>query len=438
MERNTLHPLTRRAFLRSLAAPALVATGALASGCAAGPGRKRIVRYWNGFTGPDGRTMLRMVQRFNAANPDIQVIMQRMDWATYYNKLFVAGLGGRAPEVFILQTHSVPRFAQASFVRPVDDLAANARDLDIGDIDANVWQAVSVVGKHYGVPLDVWPMGMYYNRRLFREAGIVDAQGQAKPPTDRAEFLDAIRKLTRPAQGSKPAQWGFVFTNFESNVYSMMQQFNGVFFTDGNAKCVVNDPRNVAALQMCVDIIRKEKCAPPPENFDAWIGFRQGTAAIAFEGIYMLADLQKQKDLDFGGAPVPLLGDRRAVWAGSHNVCIRGDLQGADLDAAWRFITFLSNNSLDWAEGGQVPVRKSLRGTPRFAGMEVQSQFAREIPYAVYLPRLPFIFEFQTEFNTAIEKALRASESPQQALDSAAHNINQIIERQRQNGQAIS
>ena len=64
----------------------------------------------------------RMVQRFNAANPDVQVVMQRMDWATYYNKLFVAGLGGgRAPEVFVLQTHSIPRFAQASFVRPVDD-----------------------------------------------------------------------------------------------------------------------------------------------------------------------------------------------------------------------------------------------------------------------------------------------------------------------------
>lgn len=382
--------------------------------------------------------MLRMVQRFNAANPDIQVIMQRMDWATYYNKLFVAGLGGRAPEVFILQTHSVPRFAQASFVRPVDDLTADRRGLDIGDIDANVWQAVSVAGKHYGVPLDVWPMGMYYNRKLFREAGIVDARGEPKPPTDRAEFLDAIRRLTKPAAGGKPAQWGFVFTNFESNVYTIMQQFGGEFFSAGNERCVVNNPKNVEALQLCVDIIRKERCAPPPENFDAWIGFRQGTAAIAFEGIYMLADLQKQKDLDFGGAPTPLLGKRRAVWAGSHNVCLRADLQGADLDAAWRFTTFLSNNSLDWAQGGQVPVRKSLRETPRFAGMEVQSQFAREIPYAVYLPRLPYIFEFQTEFNNAIEKALRASATPQQALDSTARNINEIIRRQKQNGQAIS
>jgi len=438
MERHPLQPLTRRSFLQTLAAPAVATAGTFASGCGPGAGGKKIVRYWNGFTGPDGRTMLHLVQRFNAANPDVQVIMQRADWATYYNKLFVAGLGGRAPELFVLQTHSVPRFAQADFVRPIDDLAANARDIDIHDIDPNVWQAVSVGGKHYGIPLDVWPMGMYYNRKLFREAGIVDAHGEAKPPTDRAEFMDALRRLTRPAEAGRPQQWGFVFTNYESNVYSIMLQFGGEFFSAGNERCLINSPANVEALQFCVDMIRKYRFAPPPEDFDSWIGFRQGKVAIAFEGIYMLADLQKQQDLDFAGAPTPLLGSHRAVWAGSHNLCMRSDLHGPVLDAAWRFITFLSKNSLDWAEGGQVPVRKSLRETPRFATMTVQSQFAREIPYAVYLPRLPFIFEFQTEFSTAVEKALRGSESPQKALDTAARSVNEIILRQKQNGQPIA
>ena len=69
--------------------------------------------------------------------------------------------------------------------------------------------------------------------------------------------------------------------------------------------------------------------------------------------------------------------------------------------------------------------------------MTVQSQFAREIPNAVYLPRLPYIFEFQTEFNNAIEKALRGSETPQKALDQAAANIDTIIQRQKQNDQAM-
>ena len=176
---------SRRRFL----ACGLGVAGTLLTGCGRGLGTKTTLRYWNGFTGPDGRTMLRLVQRFNAANPDVQVIMQRMDWATYYNKLFVAGLGGRAPEIFVLQTHSVARFAKANFVRSIDDLTARVGTLDVNDLDANVWEAVSANGKHYGIPLDIWPLGMYYNKKLFREAGVVDKQGEPKPPTNRDEFF---------------------------------------------------------------------------------------------------------------------------------------------------------------------------------------------------------------------------------------------------------
>src|SRR6266540_2573725 len=68
------------------------------------------IRFWNGFTGPDGRTMLALVKQFNQQNPDINVIMQRMEWGTYYNKLFVAGLGGRAPEVFVSHSTALRRF----------------------------------------------------------------------------------------------------------------------------------------------------------------------------------------------------------------------------------------------------------------------------------------------------------------------------------------
>lgn len=410
---------------RSLLSSAAGVAGTLLTGCGRGIGQsKTTLRYWNGFTGPDGRTMLRLVQRFNAANPDVQVVMQRMDWATYYNKLFVAGLGRRAPEVFVLQTHSIARFAQANFVRPVDDLISQSGTIAVEDIDANVWEAVSAKGKHYGIPLDIWALGMYYNKRLFREAGVVDLRGEPKPPTNRPEFLEAMQKLTRAGQ------WGFVFTNFESNAYTFMRQFGGNFFTPDGKRCLLNNPENATALEFCGDIIRKYRYAPSPENFDSWIGFRQGKIAMAFEGIYMLADLQKQKDLDFGGAPLPQVGTTKAVWAGSHNLCLRADLDGRQLAAAWRFFQFLSENSLDWADGGQIPARKSLRETARFQAMTVQSEFAKQIPYLTYQPRIPFIFEYLTEFNLAVEKSLRGRTSPREALQAAEARINQIIERE--------
>lgn len=433
MERPAIRPLsdnqtalrpTRRELLH--VAGTLAAGGVLAS-CGGGGGKKTTVRFWNGFTGPDGRTMLRMVQRFNAQNPDVQVVMQRMDWNTCYNKLFVAGLGGRAPELFVAHTRAMERFVRAGFLRPNDDLIAGAHPIDSNDLDANVWDGVNFGGKHYGLPLDCHAMGMYYNRTLFREAGFTDAQ----VPANRADFLHVLKAITRAGTGGKPDTWGFVLTNWESNLYTFMRQFGGEFFTPDHAKCILNNPENAEALQFAVDLIHRHKVAPPPENFDSWIGFRQGKVGVAFEGIYMLADLQKQKDLDFSGAPVPQVGVHNAVWADSHNLCLRADLKEPELSAAWRFVQYLSDNSLDWAEGGQIPVRKSLRAAKRFQEMSVQAAFAKQTPIVNYLPRLPFIFEFQTEFNLALEKALRLRATPAEALKGAEARMNAIIARDR-------
>jgi hypothetical protein len=61
----------------------------------------------------------------------------------------------------------------------------------------------------------------------------------------------------------------------------------------------------------------------------------------------------------------------------------------------------------------------------------VQSQFARQIPIVTYLPSLPFIFEFQTEYGNAIERSLRGTDEPEHALAVAQANVNRIIARDR-------
>jgi multiple sugar transport system substrate-binding protein len=382
------------------------------------------LRFWNGFTGPDGRTMLRIVQRFNRENPHVHVVMQRIDWATYYNKLFVARLGGRGPDVFVLHTDSVPRFVYAGFLRPCDDLISDG-GLDANDFDANVWQSVAFDGKHYAIPLDVHPLGMYYNRTLFKKAGIVDAAGNAKPPTNRQEFLDACQRITTHEKG----QWGFVFTWQRTNVFTVIRQFGGSIFSDDYARCTLTEPATVAGLQFCVDLIHKLRVAPTPAAMNPFIGFRQGKVGMVFEGIYMLPELQRQTDLDWAAAPLPQLGETKAAWGNSHNLCISADAEGGRLEACNRFVKYLSDHSLDWAEGGQVPVRRSLRDSERFRGMTAQFEFALQMPYISYMPRVLFVNEYLAEFEPAVDSALRGSITPEQAMQRAQANIERIMRR---------
>jgi multiple sugar transport system substrate-binding protein len=76
-------------------------------------------------------------------------------------------------------------------------------------------------------------------------------------------------------------------------------------------------------------------------------------------------------------------------------------------------------------------VRKSIRASEEFEQLTVQRNYAEQIPYISYVPRVPFIFEFYRAFDTAVEKALRGSVSPKEALDEAAEEVNEILERQK-------
>lgn len=427
----------RNVLLRLL--PCLLAL--LLVSCGAGKQGKQTVRFWNVFTGPDGRTMLKLIKRFNQENPDIHVIMQRMDAATYYNKLFVAGLGGRAPEVFIVHASNMSRFMRADFLRSVDDFVTTGGPvLDAADISPNVWRSVEQRSQvhsggraHFGVPLDVHPLGMYFNRKVLREAGVVDSSGNPSVPLDGAQFLEALKKTSRHKGNGD--NWGMVFTWLRTNVYAIMCQFGGEFFNANATQCLLDCPENVAGLQWCVDAIQKHKVAPSPLNFDAWVGFRQGKVAMAPEGIYMLPDLMKQADLDYGASVMPVIGKQQATWADSHVLCLRKDLEGKKSSAAIRLVKFLSDNSLDWAEGGQVPVRRSLLESDRFRSMPIQYEFSKQLPYIRYMPHIPFVFEFQIEFDLAVEKALRGTLDPATALKQAKQRIDLIIQRRRASGE---
>ncbi|MCC5833860.1 MAG: ABC transporter substrate-binding protein [Opitutales bacterium] len=419
-------PQLKRLFLLALTA-AMVGIGL--SGCGRGGQDQVTIRFWNGFTGPDGRTMLAMVRKFNEENPDVRVVMQRMAWNTYYNKLFVAGLGGRAPELFVLQTDAFTRFQRADFIQPLNAFIEGEYGLDMSDFDDNVIETVLHNGEYFAIPLDAYILGMYYNRDLFRRAGIVDEYGEPLAPTTREDFLLAARRIRDLGRTELGDTWGFVFAELFNNLYGIATQFGAEFFSEDGREVTINAPENVAAVEFALSLIQEHRVAPPIEAMDSWIGFRQGRVGMVFQGIYMMPDLERQQTLDFGAAPIPTFGPQRGTWMGSHNLCMSVGLDEREAEAAWRFMRFLSDNSLDWAEGGQVPVRKSLRETERFQEMYAQSQFAKQLEYAQYVPANVFVFEYLEQYNLALERALRARTTPQQALDEAAANIREIMRR---------
>jgi multiple sugar transport system substrate-binding protein len=392
----------------------------------AATGRKRVdLSFWNGWTGPDGRVALEMIRQFNEANPDIQVSMQRMDWATYYNKLMVAAVDGRGPEVFVIHASTLPRMQRAGFVANVTNLLRGADGIPADDFDPYVLDQTKYGNDYVGVPLDIHPQGLYCNRELLKKAGL------NHPPKNGEEFVRAMRAMQKDEDGDgHPDVWGFALTLWRNNFQSLMPQFGGRYI-DENGHAVLDSPENVAAMEFMAKL-EKEHLVPPPENGLGWVGFRQKKVGMVFDGVYMLGDLLRLDDLSYEGAPIPQIGPKPGTMADSHVLCIRKDLDPARRNAAERFIRFLSAHSIDWARAGQVPARRSARSTPEFAKMQVQSAFAKQIPYMLYPPRTTVLFELSLEIDLAVEKVMRGRATAAEALKVANANVQRFLDRDAQ------
>lgn len=402
---------------------------ALVGGCAPAPEDPNgpiELQFWNGFSGPDGKTMEKIVEGFNSSHKDIQVKMQIIPWGTFYDKVTLGLAFGGAPDLFILHANRIPEYASNNALADLDP-EVKAGDFPVDDFMPKQWKAGQYDGKQIAIPLDCHPLTLYYNKKLFREAGI------AEPPKTWDEFLADAKKLTvekKDVKGNPYTQWGFSFTFLGNNVPAFLDQYNTAFLTPDLKRGAMDTPETKAAVDRMVSIWKTYKVAPRPEGQDAWVGFLTGRVAMAMEGIYMKAGLDTQKDLDYAAAPIPQFGPIKAVWGGSHTMCMPANEPPRRRKATIEFMRYLSDHSLAWAEGGQVPIRKSILDSEAFKNLPVQYEASKQLNDVVYEPSSPSWNQLSSFGNAAMEACLNELEPRDQALATAQRRIDTILVRE--------
>ena len=382
------------------------------------------IDFWNGFSGPDGEQMEQIVRKFNQEHEGrIRVRMQIIPWGTFYDKVTLGLAFGGAPEVFVLHVNRFPEFASHKVLGSIDDLIAREGPPE-SDFVAAPWKATFWEGRQMALPLDCHPLGLYYNLDLFEKAGVTSA------PTNLQEFLDTAQKLTLDQnRDGRPEQWGFAFTWLHSNSYCFLNQFGASLLSPKLDESGLSTPEAQAAMD-CMRSIIDRKVAPRPEGQDAWLGFQTGRVAMAMEGVYMMTSLEKQKGLRYAAAPVPQFGPKKAVWAGSHLLSMPANLPDEKRESAWILMRYLSDHSLTWAKGGQVPVRKSILDSPEFRSLKIQSEFAKQLDYVVFEPQSVNYNLIATFGDSAFEAILNQTPDAHKALETASRRINNVLERQ--------
>ncbi|MEV1143283.1 ABC transporter substrate-binding protein [Micromonospora sp. NPDC049799] len=389
-------------------------------------GPKVDLKLWNGFTGGDGDIFKTLVNQFNTEHQNIAVSVATYQWEDYYNKLPGAASSGNGPDIAVMHMDQLATFAARGVITELDDVAKTL-ELSEGDFAPTVWKGGLYNDKRYGIPLDMHPLGFYYNKSVMQKAGL----DPNKPPTTREEYTAALTEL------KKSGVQGFWVSPFQftggMTFYSLLHQWGGSVFDAEAKNATFNSDQAVEACTWLTDMV-KQGFSPANVGQDAdYLAFKSGKNAFNWNGIWQINDLKKSSEIQWGVAPLPQIGSQQAAWANSHNFTIvKGRANDANkVSASKVFINWLSEHSLDWAKGGQVPARKTVREDAGFKALAEVNALAPELEYAAFPPAAPGLGEVMTTFYNSFNEAALGKKSPKQALDDGVAKANKQLEDNR-------
>ena len=378
--------------------------------------------FWNGFTGGDGPMMKKLVDQFSSEHENIAVTMTTMQWADYYAKLPTAVTSGKGPDIGIMHVDSVATNAARNVIQPLDDVAA-ALDLQESDFAPVPWKAGIYDDKRYAIPLDVHPLGFYYNKDVMEKAGL----DPEKPPTNNDEYLGALEELKK---SGVEGHWAtpFPFTG-SMTLQSLIWQFGGSMFNEDGTQVLWAEEPGVTALTWYADLIKKGYSPAKVAQDADYIAFKNGENAFNWNGIWQVNDL-KQTDINWGVAALPNIGGTDAAWAGSHQFVlpVQKDQDENKAVASRVFVNWISEQSLTWAEAGQVPARNSVRESEEFKALTEQNELASQIDDLRFPPTIPGIGDCFGEFEKAFNAALLSGTDPAKALQDSSTRAQKILE----------
>ena len=379
--------------------------------------------FWNGFTGGDGAVMKKMCEEFTKEHSNIKVSMQVTQWSDFYKKLPTAVSSGKGPDVAVMHADAVATNAARRIIQPLDDVA-KALDLSESDFAPEPWKAGIYQEARYSIPLDVHPLGFFYNKDVMDKAGL-DAE---KPPITHDDYMDALDKLK--GKGIE-GHWAspFPFTGGLS-LQGLIYQFGGSMFNEEASAATWNGDGAVKAFTWFQDLVKKGYSPAKVAQDADFLALQNGKTAFNWNGIWSINTLNEKKDLKWGVSVVPKIGETEGVWANSHQFTLPTRKQSdKNKDQASRvFVNWISEHSLDWAKGGQVPARKSVRESKEFQELAGQSELAKQIDYVKFLPTVPGIGDAGAEFDKAVNEIILGQKDIKPTLDAGVARANKIIE----------
>lgn len=390
----------------------------------------------------DGKLTVKMnqlVKDFNQAHPNIKVRpIFTGSYDTTKQKAEAAAKAGRPPALVIMSANYTADLAINQQILPMSELFQYGSDKDAtAFLKENFFKAVQknamFEGKAYAIPFHNSTPLLYFNKDLFKKAGIKGA------PQTWQELRADARKLTSAQNG----QWGIMLPSTNNDyggwVLSSLVHANGGNFNnpDYPGEVYYNSVTTIGALTLYKDLVFKDKTMPKgvldSKQIDAQ--FLSGKLGMTILSTGSLTFIRNHaKSFHLGVAMLPKNVRRGVIIGGASLVSFKG-ISDEQKKAAYELLRYLTSPKINgqWSRfTGYFAPRKQAYDLPEM------KQFLAKYPSAkVAFEQLKYAYPWYSTYETvavrqAMENQLAAlisdkSVSAAAAAQKAQQNADKIL-----------
>ncbi|GAA1519387.1 sugar ABC transporter substrate-binding protein [Streptomyces albidochromogenes] len=403
--------------IRAAAAIAIVTSLTIAAtGCGGGEGgtggaSPKTLTYWASNQAPsveaDKKILTAELKKFEKRT-GIKVKLEVVPWSDLLTRILAATTSGQGPDVLNIGNTWSASLQATGALLPWDDAAFDK----IGGRDRFSEAAVASAGVEgkdpAAVPLYSLSYALYYNKRMFEDAGV------EKPPATWDELVATGKKLSKGGKWALGAE-GSNLSNNIHQIFALGQQHGSDFF-DASGKPDFTSDANVAAVKQYVDFMAKDKIIAPgnaeyAQNQSLQDFARGKTAMVLWQAAASTFAAHGMKPDDWGVAPVPVPsgapGGGRQVNSMVAGINMAVFKNSKNLDGATEFVKFMTSDEEQKILNdsyGSIPPVKAAQQDPAFAAPDravLRDTLAKS---AAPLPQVPEESQFETAVGTAVKE----------------------------------
>lgn len=332
------------------------------------------IRFATGAGGDNLRTLNATVREFERQHPNIRVKVEPVV-DNYENKLLAMLAARIAPDVVTMNPNTIRSFADRGVLLPLNRFP----DIDGPEVDLkgrypNIVKAFTRNGSLYALPRDVACSAyIFYNKKLFREAGIPYPDGswtwdtKIRPELREKDFVWVMDRLTKREPGRRrPIQYGFV-TAWPQLWMDTLLISSGVRMVDDveqPTKLFLNSPEVVEIFRFASDTINKYRWIP--SNNEVFLGsgstmqdeFRKGKIAMLQSGAWEVKQMREKMRGEWDIAAFPRFARSKVADLPGEGAGLSILRTSRHPEAAWEFLKFYCG------EPGLIPMARAGESQP--------------------------------------------------------------------------